>query len=306
VLDLSSRLPAGYHSRPATTADLSAIHRLVSACELQGRAETDPDAIAAVLARPGLDPASDTLLVHDPAGELIAWAWVNRRSEVDVHPDHRGRRVGSFLLAWVEARACQAGTQRIVQTVQDSDLAATALLRSHGYEPMVTAWLLEIAMPIEPAVPEPPAGITVRSFQPGDEPAAYQLTEDAFDEWQERRKSYQEWARLTVERATFAPALSSVAFAGDELVGAVLSLDAPYADEGYVERVAVRRDHRNQGIARVLLRHAFRAFYRQGRRTCTLWTHSDTGALSLYERVGMTVRHSSTVYRKVLATQHSH
>jgi hypothetical protein len=111
---------------------------------------------------------------------------------------------------------------------------------------MVTAWRLEIAMPTEPAVPEPPAGITVRSFQPGDEGAAYQLTEDAFDEWQERRKSYQEWARLTVERATFAPSL----------------------------------------------------------RTCTLWTHSDTGALSLYERLGMTVRHSSTVYRKALDTDH--
>jgi mycothiol synthase len=304
VPDLSPRLPAGYQSRPATTADVSAIHRLVTACEgeLQDRAETDLDAIAAVLARPGLDPASDTLLVHVPAGELIGWAWVNRRSEVDVHPDHRGRRVGSFLLAWVEARARQAGSQRIVQTVPDNDLAATALLRSHGYEPMVTAWQLEIAMPSEPAVLEPPAGITVRSFQPGDEPAAYQLTEDAFDEWQERRKSYQEWALLTVGRATFAPALSSVALDGDQLVGAVLSLDVPYADEGYVERVAVRRDHRNQGIALVLLRHSFHAFYRQGRRTCTLWTHSDTGALALYERVGMTVRHSSTVYRKVLTT----
>jgi ribosomal protein S18 acetylase RimI-like enzyme len=97
--------------------------------------------------------------------------------------------------------------------------------------------------------------------------------------------------------------LSSVAFDGDHLVGAVLSLHLPYAGEGYVERVAVRRDHRNQGIARVLLRYAFRAFYQQGRRTCTLWTHSDTGALSLYERVGMTVRDSSTVYRKVLTTE---
>jgi mycothiol synthase len=304
VLELSPRLPAGYQSRPATAADVSAIHRLVADCERQSRAETDPDAIAAVLARPGLDPASDTLLVHDAAGELIAWAWVNRRSEIDVHPGHRGRQVGSSLLAWVEARARQTGSQRIVQTVPDNDRAATALLRSHGYEPMVTAWLLEIAMPTEPEVPDPPAGIMVRSFQPGDEAAVYQLTEDAFDEWQERRKSYQEWARLTVERATFAPALSSVAFERDQLVGAVLSLDVPDADEGYVERVAVRRDHRNRGIARVLLRQAFRDFYQQGRRTCTLWTHSDTGALSLYERVGMTTRHSSTVYRKALDTPH--
>jgi mycothiol synthase len=75
---------------------------------------------------------------------------------------------------------------------------------------------------------------------------------------------------------------------------------APGPGEGYVERVAVRRDARNRGIARLLLRHAFRSFYRQGRRACTLWTHSETGALSLYERVGMTVRRSSTVYGKRL------
>ncbi|MEV6792834.1 GNAT family N-acetyltransferase [Streptomyces sp. NPDC051320] len=64
--------------------------------------------------------------------------------------------------------------------------------------------------------------------------------------------------------------------------------------------IGVRHDHRGQGIARLLLRRTFRAFHRAGRRSCTLWTHSDTGALDLYLRVGMTVRHSSTVFRKQL------
>ena len=122
------------------------------------------------------------------------------------------------------------------------------------------------------------------------------------DEWQQRRKPYAEWARLTVGRTTFAPWASPLAFEGDRLVGAVLSLDTgdPDGGEGYVERVAVRRDHRDRGIARLLLREAFRAFYLQGRRSCVLWTHSDTGALALYERIGMTVRRSSTVYGKPL------
>ncbi|MFF4360366.1 GNAT family N-acetyltransferase [Streptomyces sp. NPDC001604] len=93
--------------------------------------------------------------------------------------------------------------------------------------------------------------------------------------------------------------------AGDEMVGAVLSLDVPGTGEGYVERVAVRRDYRNRGIARMLLREAFRTFYRQGKRTCTLSTHSGTGALSLYERIGMTVRRSSTVYSKALVSGQS-
>jgi mycothiol synthase len=296
-------LAPGYGTRPATTADIPAIVELVVACEheLFGRAETDSDRVAADLARPGLDPTLDTRLVHDPAGELAAWAWVNRRSEVDVHPAHRGRGLGGGLLDWVEERARSSGGARVVQTVPDSDAAAVALVRSRGYEPMATSWLLEIPLLSEPAVPDPPAGITVRAFRPGeDDRAAHQVIEDAFDEWQERRKSFEEWAMLTVARSTFAPGMSPVAVEGDRMVGAVVSVDDPQLGEGYIERVAVARDQRNRGIARLLLRWAFRAFYQHGQRHCALWTHSGTGALSLYERVGMTVRRSSTVYSKQL------
>jgi mycothiol synthase len=293
----------GYGTRPATTADIPSIVELVAACEheLYGRAETDTDRVAADLARPGLDPTLDTCLVLGPAGELAAWAWVNRRSEVEVHPAHRGRGLGGWLLDWVEQRARSAGTARIAQTVPDSDAAAVALVRSRGYGTLATSWLLEMPLPAEPAVPDPPEGVTVRAFRPGeDDRAAYQVVEDAFSDWQERRRSFEEWALLTVQRSTFAPEISPVAFDGERMVGAVVSLDDPQLGEGYIERVAVARDQRNRGIARVLLRWAFRAFYQHGQRNCTLWTHSDTGALSLYERVGMTVRRSSTVYSKQL------
>ncbi|MFC9283393.1 GNAT family N-acetyltransferase [Streptomyces collinus] len=305
--NLMPALPPGYRAVAATAQDVGTIHALVSDCEREvyGRVRTDPGGVAAVFARPGLIPELDTLLVHDQAGRPAARAWVDRRSEVDVHPRHRGRGLGTMLLGWAEARARQAGSEQIVQTVPDDDKDAVALLRSRGYEPMVTEWLLEFAMPDEPAVPEPPAGVTVRPFRTGDEHAAYQLIQDAFDEWQQRRKSYPEWARHAVERPAFAPAMSALAFNGSQLVGAALSLDLPETGEGYVEEVAVHRDHRNQGIARLLLHHVFRAFHRQGRRTCTLATHSDTGALTLYLRVGMTVRHSSTVYRKELCTERS-
>ncbi|MGW1164518.1 GNAT family N-acetyltransferase [Streptomyces sp. NPDC001153] len=297
------RLPAGYRWRPATTADVEAVHGLVTACErvLHGRAVTGADRITAELTLPGLRPEDDTLLVHDGTGAPAGYGWVKgRRARVHVHPGHRGRGLGGALLAWTETRARRAGSDRLAQTVPDADGAATALLRAGGYSRLVTEWLLEIALPGEPEVPDPPAGVTVRPFRHGDERAAYQLTEDAFDEWQPRRKSYAEWARHTVERATFLPAASPLAFAGGELVGAVLSLEVPGHDEGYVERVAVRRDHRDRGIARALLCEAFRTFHRRGRPACTLWTHSGTGALSLYERLGMTVRHSTTVYGKPL------
>ncbi|MFF2354729.1 GNAT family N-acetyltransferase [Kitasatospora sp. NPDC058115] len=303
----SSLFPASYAWRAATVADAPAIYELVAAREREvlGCPDTEPDRIAADLTLPGLDPALDTVLVYDAAERLAGRAWVHggRRSAVDVHPEHRGRGLGSALLGWAEARARQMGGERLSQTVSDGDRGAMELLRARGYEPFVTQWLLEIEMTDEPVVAGPPPGITLRCFRPGDERAAYRLTEDAFDEWQKRRKSYEEWARHTVELDSFAPELSQVAFAGGEMVGAVLALDVPDTGEGYVERVAVRRDHRNRGIARTLLQASFRAFYREGRRTCTLWTHSETGALSLYQRVGMTVRRSSAVYGKALGVE---
>ncbi|MDT0377502.1 GNAT family N-acetyltransferase [Streptomyces sp. DSM 42041] len=302
TLDLASALPHGYRARPSTAEDVDALCHLVGACEreIQGRVQCDPGLVAAELARPGLVPELDTRVVHDPSGALVARAWVNRRSAVDVHPRHRGRGLGAALLDWADARAVQAGSDYIVQTVPDDDAEAVALLRSRGYQRMVTEWLLAFDMPDEPAVPEPPEGVSVRPFPSGDQRAAYELIQDAFDEWQQRRMPYQEWVQHTVERPSFAPAMSALAFAGDQLVGAVVSLDLTDTGDGYIEQVAVRRDHRGRGIARLLLRHAFRAFHRHGRRTCTLGTHSETGALTPYLRMGMQVRHQSTVYRKSL------
>ncbi|MFD8483027.1 GNAT family N-acetyltransferase [Kitasatospora sp. NPDC059673] len=304
-----AELPPGHTARPIDpVTDLPAVQALVNTCEraLDGTATTDAGALATVLARPGLDPAADTLLVHDSDGRLAGWAWTDRRTDADVHPDHRGRGIGTALLRWIEQRARERGTAELAQVVPDRDTAATALLHAHGFRPAVTSWLLAIGLDDLPEdLPPAPEGITVRPFRagdPADEHAAHRLTEDAFDEWQQRRKDFEEWATHTVRRPAFAADRSPLAFTPDgHLVGAALALDRPDTDEGYVETVAVHADHRHRGIARHLLRHTFHACRAAGLRSCTLWTHSATGALDLYLKAGMTVRHSSTVLKKTLA-----
>ena len=58
---------------------------------------------------------------------------------------------------------------------------------------------------------------------------------------------------------------------------------------GFVDRLAVRADHRNRGLATALLVDAFAAARANGAERSELSTDSRTGALGLYENVGMRV-----------------
>jgi ribosomal protein S18 acetylase RimI-like enzyme len=289
----------GFSRRPATSADAEAIYQLLATAETgwHGRAEVVPDQVAADLQRPELQPERDTLVVHAANGDLAGWAWVHlgKRAQIDVHPSYRGLGIGTALLDWAEERSRAEGSEWLAQTVDDADKAGTDLLCSRGYEVLATNWLLE--RPIDPpaAARDLPAGVAITSYDETAGPAVHQLIEAAFS--RPRRKSYEEWARLTVERSSFRPDASTLAYADGELVGAVIALDLPETNEGYVEQLAVRADQRNKGIARAMLDETCAAFYHLGRRSCILWTHSGTGALGMYERLGMHVRRSTTVYR---------
>jgi ribosomal protein S18 acetylase RimI-like enzyme len=294
-------LPHGFASRSATMDDADAMYRLMAAGEIRrhGRAEVVPDQVAADLRRPELDLERDTLIVEAANGDLAGWAWLHlgKRAQIDVHPSYWGLGIGTALLDWAEGRSREEGSEWLAQAVDDADKAGTDLLRSRGYEVLATNWLLErpIVPPAERRVPD---GITLGPYDEARAHEVHALIEAAFSEFQQRRKSYDEWARLTVERSTFRPNASTLAYTDNELIGAVIALDLPETDEGYVEQLAVRADQRGKGVARAMLDDTCAEFHRLGRRDCILWTHSGTGALGMYERLGMRVRRSTTVYRR--------
>lgn len=304
-MDAGLRLPVGLTSRAATRADVDAITELIAACELDldGVAEIDPGDVEMSFGRAGYDVARDCRIVLE-GDALVGWADVHgTRAEADVRPSHRGRGLGLSLLAWTEGRAREAGQAMVGQMVTDANLAAADLFRRNGYEPTETAWLLQIRFDDRPPPsPAPPEGITIRTYRPGrDDRAVYQVIEDAFGEWPGRSpQPFEDWAAQWVSHPSFAPDLSPLAFEGDELVGAIVYLDYANGDEGWVQQLATKATHRHRGIARALLHHAFGSAYASGKPACGLSTNSNTGALGLYEKVGMRVRRSYTRWSKTL------
>lgn len=296
-------LPDRFTTRSLTEDDLDGVFRLIVACEkaATGVADIDPEDVRSDWARPGFDLATDAVAVCD-GDRLAATAEVfKNRADVNVHPAFEGLGIGAWLMHWTEDRSRSLGRPKVGQTLADSERGAIELLQRNGYGYGHTSWMLAIEMDARPPEPELPDGISVRTFVPGaDDEATYRVVEDAFNEWPNREQAtFDEWAALSIRRQDFEPDLLQLAVDGERVVGVVLSIDYP-EDDGWVQQVAVAATHRHRGIARALLQRAFAMSWDRGDRVCGLSTDSRTGALGLYEKVGMRVIRSYTNYTKVL------
>jgi mycothiol synthase len=295
-------LPVGLTSRAVTPDDIDVITELVTTCELDahGVADIDRDDFVSGFTRMGFDPATDALLVFD-GNVLAAWAEVHRgRAEVDVSPSHRGRGIGSALRTWTEERARELCLPDVGETKTDADVAAKALFLANGYEPTYTSWMIRKPLDGPQPRPDPPPGIEIRPYEDPDARAAHRVIDAAFCEWPGRASDpFDSWSNV-LRHAAFAPELSPLAVEGDELVGVLIGYDYPEVGEGWIQQLATEAHHRHRGIATALLGTAFASFRERGRSTAGVSTDSRTGALELYERVGMRVEHSYTRYTKGL------
>ena len=300
-------LPPGLTARPATTEDLDAVVALVRACEEHdyGRAELDPEDLVVDWARPGTDLAVMSVAVFDGDAMVAEAEAFEGRGEVNIHPDHRGRGIGTAILPWLHDVARSQGPT-LRQIAHDTDAERREFLLRHGYREAFTSWVLAISLEdgIEP--PALPAGFAFRDFRPGiDDREAYQVIEDAFGEWEGRRPvTFEDWAGLTIGRESFDPSnmLLAVDEGTGEIVGVVFMIDYGIED-GWIQQVATKSTHRHRGIARALLHRAFQVYGERGKRTVELSTDSRTGALGLYEKVGMRVFSSYTNYVKDLTAE---
>ena len=290
---MSARLPDGLTTRPLQKTDAHAVFVLMAAQEQEdiGEVAIEESDIVSDWARPSHDLGARSVGVFD-GDTLVAYAELMGvdRADTSVLPSHRGRGIGTWLARWLQDLGRHLGSPVIGMPVPQGS-PGDRLLEELGFRVRWTSWVLKL--PEGASIPERelPAGYTVRTAEPGELQAAHEVLEDAFLEWSVRdREPFEDFEAATTGRPGFEPWNLRVALDPDGAVAGVsLVLVSDTGSTGYVDRLAVRKDQRNRGLAQALLVDSFARAREHGTSTAELSTDSRTGALPLYERVGMVV-----------------
>jgi mycothiol synthase len=300
-------LPAGYRSRPATHADLDAVVALIHAAQLAVMGETDDvrEFLSWIWRVPYVEVARDTLLVTagqelvgyadaywDPAAPGPLWGGGS------VHPSYRDRGIGTSLLRWtVEAAEARGAAGVRHGSVHARDLAARALFEANGFTHVRNSYRMACSLPAGAPV-DPPGGIEIRTFETGrDERALYEVHEASFaDHWGFVPEPYASFASEWYEADDWTPDLTYLAADGETVVGHLAALE--FATRGYIASIGVLPGWRGRGIAQALLGRAFADLAARGHSEVTLGVDAanPTGAVALYEKVGMHVRQEFLTY----------
>jgi GNAT superfamily N-acetyltransferase len=281
--------PEGLTARPLALADAAAVAEVTAAEEVHevGEGDTTEEDIVAEWQRPSYDLASSTLGLF--AGDrLVAYADLVRPDfgYTGVHPDDHGRGLRDTLFGWLETTARARGGA-LISTQVPGGGDADRRLEARGYRVRWTAWDLELPAGTGIVAQPLPEGHALRDARPDEHELVWTVVEDAFSEWRDRQP-LADFGAMVWGRPGHEPwNLRLCTDAAGEAVGAThvyLSGDA-----GYVARIAVRRDRRGHGLARAMLADAFALARSHGAVRCYLSTDSRTGALGLYEKVGMVV-----------------
>lgn len=307
-------LPNGYAVRPSREDDVDAIAELLRAFDVWELGREDHQAREHLLddfRTPGFDPARDTWFVTDRTGVLAAWVlYKDSEPGADsaqgygrVHPDHRGRGLGAFLVDTVERRwttsTAEPRPDVLRHWISPIDAEAAALFASRGFALARREFHLERGLADVPA-PAPPLGVDIRPLQSEERRALHELNGEAFARhWGFVGSTFEEFTR-TFAASLSEPGLAWVADEGGVLVGELL-LELR-EDGGWIDVLGVRSSARRRGIGRALLRTGFAELARRGCNRAVLGVDAgnETGAVAMYLREGMTVRREWHVVEKRL------
>ncbi len=243
-------------------------------------------------------------------------------AEGGVHPDRRGRGIGTELIAAMVQRARAAHAERhpalpmkLMVTGLSRNTAQEELFAGVGLRPERWNFLMEVDLASLPEQARVPGGYAVRRYQPemaermmAAHNSAF-LDHPNFTPWSDTM-----WRQWVTESRNFRPEISFVATPeGDPetIVGYVQSneydahFEATGKREAFVAKVGTLREHRGRGVAGALLGRCLTAYREAGFDTAALDVDSlnPTGALGVYERAGFSVTTRWTNYAMVGAAE---
>jgi mycothiol synthase len=265
--------------------------------------------------RPGRVTGPDILTFLQYAKE--AWVWeedgrIVASATYAVHGDSanirgvvvdKGRGLGAEIVDRGEAFARGEGVKKIYAGAAEPDAAARELFESRGYREVRRFYEMAIELTEEPSPPVVPAGFVVDELREGEYEAFYEALGEAFAEhWEWHPEPFEEWlARRQGQHRDEHGPIWFVVRDGDELA-AVTRNDANVAGGGYVGAIGVRPAWRGKGLGKALLQRTFGEFWRRGTTRVTLDVDAQnaTGAVRLYERVGMQIDTCGVAFEKAI------
>jgi ribosomal protein S18 acetylase RimI-like enzyme len=288
-------------TRPFTEADAPAVAALIS---------TDEERL---YGRPARVTGADILRFLHWSKE--AWVWEEDGRMVasatyGMHGDAanvrgvvaaKGRGLGTEIVERGETFARAEEARKIHAAAPEPDVAARELFESHGYREVRRFYEMAIELTEPPPEPVLPAGLVVDELHDDEYEAFYAALNESFAEhWEWHPTPFGEWLQLRQgqHRDEHGP-VWFVVRDGNELA-AVTRNDVNVAGGGYVGAIGVRPAWRGKGLGKALLQRTFAEFWRRGTARVTLDVDAQnaTGAVRLYERVGMHVDTCGVAFEK--------
>jgi ribosomal protein S18 acetylase RimI-like enzyme len=310
---MTTQLRDGYVLRPAAREDLHVIADLVIACdvEVSGYSEFTLDDMRSLSRLPRVELEKDSWVIRKE-GEPVAAAflWDSKPNAVFysfgvVRGPHQGQGLGSALMDLVEVRARERAVPgAILRTFIDlNQPQAARLAEARGFRFVRRQWSMHVELDAPPDPAVLPEGISVRwgTDAAVDLPILHRLITETFaGHWGFTPRTYDEFSRMVLEREDCDPTMWLIATEDDEPVAALMGQLA--GDKGWVGDLGVREAWRKRGLGEALLRIAFAMYYDRGYKQVGLAvdTGNETGAVKLYERVGMKAERGDDEYEKPL------
>lgn len=311
--------------RPATEDDKEILVDLVrqSDTESIGASNFDLSEVEYMYNMPRFDPARDIRIAADAlTGQPIGFAFIFATRAIPVrpwgwgwvHPEFRGRGIGSAMVEWMFQRAelskelVPADARIVLEIGASENIPSIAeLLTEHGFITQRALYTMRIELDAAPEVPELPDGLRFVTYAERPDVELFARARKAG--FADHRGAVDEPIETVIERTQqdiddedFDPTLWILAMDGDEPAGLAFNSmkDDEYPDAGYVASLAVLPNYRKRGVAYTLLKKSFAELYARGHRAVILGVDGSslTGAVRLYERAGMHIHHRTFVYER--------